>query len=421
MRIYSVIAHIHSIEVQARMYKRINRLKRCINHSVSFRTVYGNGASMMTNNAQHDVNCSDICMYGRYGMALFFDIRDIVQFSTSRTATPSYALHTSTFCPSPMCAMFLLRTLRCEPELLEKDLSGHVYLVTGANSGIGLATSAQLYKQGAHVVLACRRTEAGEQAMKTFTGKGTAEVLKLDLADLSSVREAARTFLAKHDRLDGLVNNAGVVNNSYKESKDGFEMMFAVNHLGHFLLTELLIDVLKKSVPSRIVCLSSATHAGSSKERHTVDLDDLKWEKRGYAFLKAYAQSKLANVLHARELAKRLHGRGVTAVSGSPGWVCSNLVASVMPIWIQNIIMVPFYPLLSILSCEDGAQTSLHCILDDDVPKHNGEYYSQSSIFYAESECRPGGFPMKSPNPNAHNDELARNLYERSKKMVGLG
>ncbi len=316
--------------------------------------------------------------------------------------------------------MFFLPTLRCEPELLEKDLSGHVYLVTGANSGVGLATSAQLYKQGAHVVLICRRTEAGEQAMKTFIGKGTAEVLKLDLGDLSSVRAAAETFLAKHDRLDGLVNNAGVVNHSYTESKDGYEMMFAVNHLGHFLLTELLLDVLKKSAPFRIVCLQSVGHAGSSKERHTIDFDDLKFEKRGYGVLKVYGQSKLANVLHARELAKRLDGTGVTAVSVHPGWVRSNLIAPLMPAWVVNILMAPFYSMLSILSNEDGALASLHCILDDDVPKHNGEYYSQTLIFYAESECRPGGFPMKSPNPNAHDDELARYLYEGSKKMVGL-
>ncbi len=317
--------------------------------------------------------------------------------------------------------MFFLRTLRCEPTLFDKDLSGHVYLVTGGNSGVGRATAAQLHKQGAHVVLGCRRVEAGEEAAKTFEGKGTSEVLKMDLGDLSSIREAVKVFLGKHDRLDALVNNAGlVVGNTYSETKDGFETMFGVNHLGHFLLTELLLDVLKRSAPSRVICLSSVAHAGSPKERPTVDMDDLDWKKRGYAGLNGYAQSKLANVLHARELAKRLDGSGVTAVSVHPGWVRSNLVASIIPIWIQNILMVPFSPLLGIIGNEDGAQASLHCILDDNVPQHNGEYYSQNSILYGDAECRPGGFPMKSPNPNALDDELAAKVYDESKKLVGL-
>ncbi len=317
--------------------------------------------------------------------------------------------------------MFFLRTLRCEPTLFDKDLSGHVYLVTGGNSGVGRATAAQLHKQGAHVVLGCRRVEAGEEAAKTFEGKGTSEVLKMDLGDLSSIREAVKVFLGKHDRLDALVNNAGlVVGNTYSETKDGFETMFGVNHLGHFLLTELLLDVLKRSAPSRVICLSSVAHAGSPKERPTVDMDDLDWKKRGYAGLNGYAQSKLANVLHARELAKRLDGSGVTAVSVHPGWVRSNLVASIIPIWIQNILMVPFSPLLGIMGNEDGAQASLHCILDDNVPQHNGEYYSQNSILYGDAECRPGGFPMKSPNPNALDDELAAKVYDESKKLVGL-
>ena len=107
----------------------------------------------------------------------------------------------------------------------------------------------------------------------------------------------------------------------YRETVDGFESQFQVNHLSHFLLTELLLDVLKKSAPSRIVCLSSCVHAGSNKERPTVDLDDLKWEKRGYNNMSAYASTKLANLLHAKELSKRLHGTGVTAVSAHPGWV----------------------------------------------------------------------------------------------------
>ncbi len=316
--------------------------------------------------------------------------------------------------------MFFLPTLRCAPELLAKDLSGKVYLVTGANSGIGLTTSRQLVKQGAHVVLACRRTDAGEEAQKSFEGKGTSEVLKMDLADFSSVREAAKAFKEKHDRLDALVNNAGIMMPPYRETVDGFESQIGTNHLGHFLLTELLLDVLKKSAPSRIVCLSSVVHAGTPKERPTVDLSDLNFQKRGYNRLQAYQQSKLANVLHARELAKRLAGTDVTAVSAHPGWVSSNLITSVAPKWVQEIFLRPFMPLLSIINIEDGAQASLHCLLDDDVPQHNGAYFSQNAIVYENNELRKGGFPMVSPNPNAHDDELAKNVYDTSMKLVGL-
>jgi NAD(P)-dependent dehydrogenase (short-subunit alcohol dehydrogenase family) len=193
-----------------------------------------------------------------------------------------------------------------------------------------------------------------------------------------------------------------------------------VNHLGHFLLTELLLDTLKASAPSRIVCVSSVAHVGTKKQVGEVDLEDPHFERRPYDKVVAYAQSKLANVLHAAELARRLDGTGVSAFSVHPGWVRSNLVQHMAPAWIQNVLMRPLSGPLGIISPEEGAQTTLHCLLDDDAPSHSGAYFSQHSILYPNKENRPGGWPMRSPNPNAHDAALAAALYERSRQWVGL-
>lgn len=315
------------------------------------------------------------------------------------------------------------KTLRCNPQLLRKDLSGRVYIVTGANSGTGLATSRQLVRQGAHVVGACRRVGAGETAFADFAGlPGAAEIMKLDLASLASVRQFATDFLGKHKRLDGLVNNAGLVT-SEGQTEDGFEIQFGTNHLGHFLLTELLLDILKASAPARIVCLSSVVHAGRGSTAVTIDFDDLHYERKPYSAMAAYAQSKLANLLHAKELARRLDGTDVAAYSVHPGWIRSNFGAEVMPGWLRgamNLALRPFNGLLGIMSPEDGAQTTLHCLLDDEAPKHNGAYFSQNSILYPKREHRSGGWPMRSPNPNARDEALAKRLYHVSSELAGL-
>ena len=315
------------------------------------------------------------------------------------------------------------KTLSCDPRLLKQDLSGRVYIVTGANSGTGLATSEQLLRQGAHVVGACRRLNAGEEA---FDGlgrlPGSAEIMKLDLASLDSVRLFAEEFLGRHERLDALVNNAGLVT-SEGRSEDGFEIQFATNHLGHFLLTELLLDILKASAPSRIVCLSSAVHAGRGNQPVTIDFDDLHFDTKPYSAMAAYAQSKLANVLHAKALARRLEGADVTAYSVHPGWVRSNFGAGIMPGWLRgamNLALRPFSGFMGIMSPFDGAQTTLHCLLDEDAPTYNGAYFSQNSILYPKRENRPGGWPMESPNPNAHDEALAKRLYDVSSELVGL-
>lgn len=313
------------------------------------------------------------------------------------------------------------KTLMCDPVLFQKDLSDRVYIVTGANSGAGFATSAQLVRQGAHVVGGCRRVDAGKEAFAEFAGApGSAEVMELDLASLASVRRFAEEFAAKHNRLDGLVNNAGVMACPESKTEDGFETQFGVNHLGHFLLTEMLLETLKASAPSRIVCVSSAMHVGSRRQVGEILLDDLNFENRPYDRNLAYTQSKLANVLHALDLSRRLEGTGVSAFSVHPGWIRSNLAQHIAPVWVQNVLLRPFSGTLGMMSWDEGAQTTLHCLLDDDAPQHSGEYYSQNSILYPNKENRPGGWPMSSPNPNAHDTELAEKLYLRSLELVGL-
>lgn len=313
------------------------------------------------------------------------------------------------------------KTLTCDPKLFQKDLSSRIYIVTGANSGAGFATSKQLAGQGAHVIGACRRVDAGKEAFADLGDiRGSVEIMELDLASLASVRRFAEAFLAKYDRLDGLVNNAGVMYPPKGKTEDGFETQFGINYLGHFLLTELLLDTLKASAPSRIVCVSSVAHAGMRGVYGEINFDDLNFDRREYDPGVAYAQSKLANVLHALDLARRLEGTGVSAFSVHPGWIRSNLLQGTMARFVQNVLLRPFSSFLGTVSWFEGAQTTLHCLLDDDAPQHSGEYYSQISILYPNKENRPGGWPMSSPNPKAHDAELAEKLYHRSMEWVGL-
>lgn len=315
------------------------------------------------------------------------------------------------------------RILKLDKETLEKDLSGKVYIVTGANSGVGLETTRQLIKQGGHVVMACRRTASGEEEAKSFKGlKGSFEVMECDLADLNSVRAFASAFKQKYDRLDGLDCNAGMVNmdNKPKYTKDGFEITMAASFFGHFLLTELLLDVLKETPESRFVILSSVVHAGNPKRRHKVHLDDLNWKNRKFSNFTAYGEAKVAVILYAKELAQRLEGTSVTTASVHPGWARSNF-GSGGNFFLRTLMAIsrPFTKGMSD-SNEESAQTSLHCLISDDARKHNGAYFSQSSVLYRDKECKEGGWPMKSPNPNAHDMETAKKLVEQARALVGL-
>jgi retinol dehydrogenase-13 len=304
-----------------------------------------------------------------------------------------------------------------------KDLTGKVYIVTGANSGVGLETTRQIIKQGGHVVMGCRRVEAAEEVATDFAGlPGSHDIIRLDLADLDSVRAFAEAFQQKYDRLDGLDGNAGMVNMAGElvRTKDGFEQTIGISYFGHFLLTELLLDTLTATPGSRVVLVSSVVHAGSRRNRPRVHLDDLNYQTREFNNFAAYAEAKVANILYMAELAERLQGTGVSTASVHPGWARSNFGSGgSLGTRIAFTLMAPFTRFIS-NSNEESAQTSLHCLLSDDAPHHSGAYFSQQSVLYRDRECRKGGWPMQSPNPHARDMDTAHKLVNLSYNLVGL-
>lgn len=315
--------------------------------------------------------------------------------------------------------------IKCDPTLLKKDLTNKTYIVTGANSGIGFETTKQLIKQGAHVVMACRRESAAIDVAKEFKNfKGSYEVIKCDLSNLESVKEFANTFKSKHKSLHGLVCNAGMVNMKNKPAytKDGFEITMAASYFGHFTLTELLLDLLKGTEDARMIILSSVIHAGSEKNRYKVHLDDLNWKSRKYNNFAAYGEAKVACMQYALELAERLKEDDVTTFSIHPGWARSNFGkggGSFMDATLA--LLTPLFKIMNFSdSSWDSSQTSLHCILSDEAKNHSGKYFSQHSVLYREKECKKGGWPMESPNRHASDLEAAKKLVAKSYKLVGL-
>jgi NAD(P)-dependent dehydrogenase (short-subunit alcohol dehydrogenase family) len=177
--------------------------------------------------------------------------------------------------------------------------------------------------------------------------------------------------------------------------------------------------VLQRSAPSRIVCVSSCYHDQAMGRDGDIHFDDLFYESRTYDGWEAYAQSKLANLLHARGLAKRLEGTGVTAVSVHPGWVRTNLAQHSMPLWLQDWVLRPILGFMGMIEPWAGAQTSLHALLDDAVPEHAGAFYSQTGM-YRDSSANVGGWPLRSPNPVAHDDVVVERLWTVSAELTGL-
>ena len=203
------------------------------------------------------------------------------------------------------------------------DLRGTVALVTGASTGLGLETARALAAAGANVTLAARSPERGDAAVATIRERTPAAALEcgvLDLTSLSSVRSFAEWFTARHDRLQMLINNAGVMATPFERTADGFELQFGTNHLGHFLLTNLLTPLLLAGAPSRVVNLSSGGHRGSD-----IIWDDPNYESRPYDKFEAYGQSKTANILFSVELDRRLRDRGVRSYAVHPGMIATEL------------------------------------------------------------------------------------------------
>ena len=306
--------------------------------------------------------------------------------------------------------------LVCDAALLSRDLSQQVIIVTGATSGIGKHTALQLLKQGAQVILACRSTSKAEAMMakQSEAVRARARVMECDVSSLASVRAFAAACQTDFTAVDALLNNAGTMNCPYSKTADGFEMQIGTNYLGPFLLTALLLPLLEASGQGRVVNMSSSNHDVFAGKRGHVDLDDLHFERRQYNGWAGYAQSKLAQVLHVRELARRKPA--VLSVAVHPGSVCTNVTRFMMSYTTRQMILPLERCLSGQVSDWVGIQTGLHCLLADATTLESGAYYSQHQSPWGVK----GGWPKRSPNPEATDDRLARELWERSAALVGL-
>ena len=273
-----------------------------------------------------------------------------------------------------------------------------IAIVTGASSGIGLYTAIGLARTGMRVVMAGRdraRTEAARRFVAERTRSDRVAIAVADFSSLAAVRRLADEFLSTEDRLDLLVNNAGLMSPKYRLSADGFELTFAVNHLAPFLLTNLLLGRLEASAPARIVTVASEAHRG-----HRLDVAELA-RPHNWGPLKAYGRSKLCNILFTRELAARLEGSGVVAACLHPGVVATAIGQRGGMTELVWRLAKPFMK-----SPEKGAEASLFlATLSDPAPFHGGYVIGKS---------------LAHPDPAALDADLARVLWEKSAQLVGL-
>lgn len=278
-------------------------------------------------------------------------------------------------------------------------LDDRTAIITGANAGIGKETAIDLARRGAKVIMACRDMERGQAAVKEvveISGSEHVVCMKLDLADSKSIREFAEAINTGEPKLNLLINNAGVMVCPYGKTADGFEMQIGVNHFGHFLLTHLLIDLIKRSAPARIVTVSSMAHSWGS-----INLEDINSEK-SYDKKAAYSQSKLANVLFTRSLAKKLEGTGVTTYSLHPGVVKTDLWRHLSGP--QQFLMKMVSPFTK--NSSQGAQTSIYCAVEPSLEKESGGYYSDC----APASCSAAG----------KDDVLAQKFWDLSCQMLSI-
>ena len=284
------------------------------------------------------------------------------------------------------------------------DQTGRVAIVTGANSGIGWDTARALAQKGATVIMACRNLQKANPAadqIKALNPAGKAVVMSLELADLDAVRAFAAAFRDSYDRLDMLINNAGVMNTPYGKTAQGFEQQFGINHLGHFALTGLLLDLLNATPQARVVTVSSFGHRLGA-----INFDDLNWE-RGYAAQRAYAQSKLANLLFTYELQRKLSAasQGTLAAAVHPGWTATNLQK-------HSRIYQRLNPILGQTTAM-GALPTLYAATAADI--HGGEYVGPGEFLGLR------GHPKKvRSSARSHDETLARRLWTVSEDLTGV-
>ncbi|MFF3226832.1 SDR family oxidoreductase [Nocardia suismassiliense] len=270
-------------------------------------------------------------------------------------------------------------------------------LITGATSGIGLAAAQQCAAQGHRLVLVGRNPQKLADAATAVraAGAGGVDTLECDFASQASIRQLAKSVLAQYDRLDVLANNAGGYQKNRVETEDGIETTFAVNYLGGFLLTELLIDLMVRSAPSRVLFTSSVLHFGA-----TLDFDDLGLA-RGYSGERAYSRSKLADILYARALARRVEGTGVTVNAFHPGAVATGIWDS-MPWFGQPLVALA--KRLFMITVEEGGRALTYLATDPEVAAVTGAYFQKNRI--------------KTPSRRAQDDALGQQLCEVSATLV---
>jgi len=281
--------------------------------------------------------------------------------------------------------------------MISGTMERKVVLITGATSGIGKVTAKNLACMGAKVVILGRDEGKGKQLLAEIsnaTARRDAEFILCDMASLDNVRKAAMEFRSRHDRLDVLLDNAGGINGKRKVTVESFEYTFGVNHLAHFVLTNLLLDKLRASAPSRVVVTSSSAHTFGH-----IDFEDLMAE-RSYRFMKVYGQSKLANVLFTFELARRLDGTGVTANCFHPGAIRSNFVKGVGG---AASVMAPIVGIFE-HSPKRGAETQIYLASSPEVEGVTGKY------FFKKKEKRPSDESMEL--------DVARRLWEVSGELT---
>lgn len=284
-------------------------------------------------------------------------------------------------------------------------IPGKTVIVTGANTGIGKQTALELAKRGGNIILACRDMEKCEAAAKEIRGETLnhrVNARHLDLASLKSIREFAAQVTEEEEHVHILINNAAVMRCPHWTTEDGFEMQLGVNYLGHFLLTNLLLDKLKASAPSRIINVSSLAHVAGH-----IDFEDLNWEKKNYDTKAAYCQSKLAVVLSTKELSQRLQGTGVTVNALHPGVARTELGrhTGMHSSAFSSFMLGPIFWLL-VKSPQLAAQPSVYLAVAEELEGVSGKYFDV--------------LKEKPPAPEAEDEEVAKRLWAESVRLVGL-
>ena len=285
------------------------------------------------------------------------------------------------------------------------DQSGRIAVVTGASSGIGYEAAKVLAEKGATVIIAVRNQQKGDaavQRIKAENPNADVSVMLLDLANLQLVKEFAQNFKQKYDRLDLLINNAGVMAPPYGKTADGFELQFGTNHLGHFALTGHLLGLLEKTPGSRIVNVSSMAHTFGD-----LDFDDLNWEKREYNKMKSYGDSKIANLYFTFELARRLQAKGsqTMVTAAHPGWTATDLQRHSGLFSFLN----PFFA----MKAPQGALPTLRAAVDSEA--NSGDFFGPNGW----KEMR--GWPVKvQSNALSQDEAIAKRLWEVSEEWTGI-